>query len=128
VRAHFLTSFQEGLAAAEAAFAIGSLRLGPRCSWPRFVDGDGSAAERRSVWFADCALGLYVVRHLHKGEATRSTSDLIARDRHPIDLAVTREEVSKFLFGCLKVEIADVDVFHVISRAQAPLGPKTTRV
>src|SRR5438270_1106241 len=105
------TSSAPAKAAASSASTTKSAatRLGPR-----FIHVKGARPQLIAVHGVDGLVRLLVVGHLHKGEPTRLPRVTVRHDRYLIDLPVSCKSLSKFFFTDVEIQIAYVNVLHII--------------
>src|SRR5579871_570931 len=75
-------------AAIPAAIAAAALAPWPVRLGTRFVYGQIAAAEVGAVQCFHRLAGRIVIRHLHKGEASRLSGVAVRNDAHPVDGAI----------------------------------------
>lgn len=93
--------------ATAATAAAGTIALGPG-----FIDAELAAANFLAVDFANGVAAGVVVTHFDEAEAARAAGLAIGDQGDVRDFAVLREQVTHFVFGRIKAQIANVDL-HV---------------
>jgi hypothetical protein len=64
----------------------------------------------RSVHAADCFLGLLVVGHLHKSEASRLAGITVFQNGYVVYLAISGKRLAQIVFSDFEIEIPYVDI------------------
>ncbi len=77
-----------------------------------FVDVDTPPSELGAIERGDCFFTVFVIRHFHKSEASRTTRVTICHDRGAIYRAVWAKQLAQIVFGGVEIEIAYKDVLH----------------
>src|SRR6516225_11793317 len=104
------------IAAATAAAATG----GALRARPGFVNRQGPAVVVEAVQRFDGLLGLAVVFHFHKAEATRAPGLLVRDHLGPGHLAVLFKQLQQVVGGCIPHEIADVNILRHSENLSVP--------
>ena len=104
------TTTATAVSTSAAKAAAATLRFGPG-----LIDIERAAAEIGTVQRGDGAICFRGIRHFDECKAARPAGVAVRYQVHSFDTSVWFEERSNRRFRCSEIQIANKDVFHVVS-------------